>query len=54
MSDVKTDIRDIRSRIASVEVYIAPLHGDQARAAISLNELIHRVECLEKRTGLLD
>src|SRR4051812_45574122 len=35
ISEIRTDIRDVKARIGSIESYIATLHGDQARAALS-------------------
>jgi phage shock protein A len=54
ISEIRTDIRDVKARIGSIESYIATLHGDQARAALKMDDLTARVERLEKRTGLVD
>jgi len=54
MGDVKNDTRDIKARLASIESYIATLHGDQTRSGIKLDDLMQRIERLEKRAGLLD
>jgi phage shock protein A len=54
VSDVKNDMRDVKARLGSIESYIATLHADQARTGTKLDDIVHRVERLEKRTGLID
>jgi phage shock protein A len=54
IGDVKGDVRDIKARLASIESYIATLHGDQARTGLTLDQLAERVERLEKRAGLIE
>jgi phage shock protein A len=51
---LKTDTRDIKARLASIETYIATMHGDQARTVVSLDDLAERVERLEHRAGILE
>jgi prefoldin subunit 5 len=51
---LKADTRDIKARLASIETYIATMHGDQARTAVSLDDLAERVERLEQRTGIIE
>jgi phage shock protein A len=51
---LKADTRDIKARLASIEIYIATMHGDQARTAVSLDDLAERVERLEHRAGILE
>ena len=53
-ASVKADVRDIKARLASIETYIATMHGDQTRTAVSLDDLAERVERLEHRTGILE
>jgi phage shock protein A len=53
-ADVKNDLRDVKARLASIESYIATLHGDQARTGGRVDDLVLRVERLEKRTGLIE
>jgi two-component sensor histidine kinase len=53
-AEVKTSLRDIKARLASIESYIATLHGDQTRASVSIDELADRVNRLEVRTGISD
>jgi hypothetical protein len=53
-ADVKSDLREVKARLASIESYIATLHGDQARTGIKVDDLVTRVERLEKRTGLIE
>jgi hypothetical protein len=52
--EVKTALRDIKARLASIESYIATLHGDQARAGVTIDELAARIDRLEVRTGISD
>ena len=52
--EIKADVRDVKSRLASIENYIATMHGDQAPTGIKVDDVIARIERLEKRTGLLD
>jgi len=47
-------MRDVKARLSSIESYIATLHADQARTAFSLDDVMSRIERLEKRTGLVD
>jgi phage shock protein A len=54
MADVKSEMRDIKARLASIESYIATLHGDQTRTGVKLDDIVQRVERLEKRAGLVD
>ena len=54
LGDVKNDMRDVKARLASIESYIATLHGDQTRTNVKLDDVLRRVERLEKRTGLVD
>jgi archaellum component FlaC len=54
VGDVKSDLRDVKARLASIESYIATLHGDQARTGSKLDDIVQRVERLEKRTGLIE
>ena len=53
-ADLKSDLRDVKARLASIESYIATLHGDQARTGATVDDLVQRVERLEKRTGLVE
>jgi phage shock protein A len=50
----RSDLRDVKARLSSIENYIATLHGDQARAASTIDELALRIERLEQRAGLID
>lgn len=52
--EIKADVRDVKSQLASIENYIATMHGDQAPTGIKVDDVIARIERLEKRTGLLD
>ncbi len=52
--DIKSDMRDVKARLASIESYIATLHGDQARTGTRVDDIVTRIERLEKRAGLLD
>jgi phage shock protein A len=52
--ELKKYVRDIKARLASIESYIATLHGDQARSSGTLDELTERVARLERRTGLVE
>ena len=54
LSSIKADTRDIKARLASIETYIATMHGDQTRTAVSLDDLAERVERLEHRAGILE
>ena len=54
IASLKADTRDIKARLASIETYIATMHGDQARTAVSVDDLAERVERLEHRAGLLE
>jgi hypothetical protein len=42
----------VKARLGSIENYIAILHGDQARSGGRIDDLVQRVERLEKRAGL--
>ena len=53
-ADIKRDLREVKLRLASIESYIATLHSDQARNSITIDDLVARVERLEKRTGLVE
>jgi hypothetical protein len=48
----RADTRDIKARLTSIETYIGTMHGDQARTAISLDNLAERVERLEHPAGI--
>jgi hypothetical protein len=52
--EMKSTLRDVKARLASIESYIATLHGDQTHASVSLDELADRVNRLEVRTGISD
>jgi hypothetical protein len=52
--DLKGDLRDVKARLASIESYIATLHTDQTRTGIRLDDVVSRIERLEKRTGLVE
>ena len=54
LGDLRNDMRDVKARLASIESYIATLHGDQARTSVKLDEIVRRVEQLEKRAGLVE
>ena len=54
VGDVKNDMRDVKARVASIESYIATLHTDQARTSVKLDDIVQRVERLEKRAGLVE
>jgi predicted nucleic acid-binding Zn-ribbon protein len=54
ISALKGDVRDIKGRLASIETYIATMHGDQARTSTALDDLAERVERLEQRTGIIE
>src|ERR1700677_2313680 len=51
-AEVKSALRDIKGRLASIESYIATLHGDQARVGVTIDELAARIERLEVRPGI--
>jgi uncharacterized coiled-coil DUF342 family protein len=52
INELKGSNRDIRARLASIESYIATMHGDQTRSAMNVDELRERVERIETRLGL--
>jgi len=54
LTELKNDMRDVKARLGSIENYIAILHGDQARSGGRIDDLVQRVERLEKRTGLIE
>lgn len=54
LAELKNDMRDVKARLGSIENYIAILHGDQARSGGRIDDLVMRVERLEKRTGLIE
>lgn len=54
IADIKRDSRDTKARLASIESYIATLHGDQTRHAVKIDDLVARIEQLERRAGLLN
>jgi septal ring factor EnvC (AmiA/AmiB activator) len=51
---INSNMRDVKARLSSIESYIATLHSDQARTALTIEDLAARVERLEKRTGLIE
>jgi hypothetical protein len=53
-AEMKASLRDLKARFASIENYIATLHGDQARTGVTIDELAARIERLEVRTGISD
>lgn len=53
-TDVKNDLRDIKGRLASIESYIATMHGDSTRQTVRLDLLEQRLERLETRLNLKD
>jgi len=53
-AELKGNVRDVKALLASIESYIATLHGDQARSNISIDEIMIRIERLEARTGIVD
>lgn len=53
-ADMKRDLRDVKARLSSIESYIATLHGDQTRTGFTIDDLVTRVERLERRSGLMD
>jgi hypothetical protein len=50
----KRDMCDIKARLASIESYVATLYNDQIRQAVTIDDILKRLERLEKRTGLID
>jgi predicted nuclease with TOPRIM domain len=54
LAELKNDMRDVKARLGSIENYIAILHGDQARTGGRIDDLVQRVERLEKRAGLIE
>lgn len=52
ISDLKSNTRDIKARLASIESYIATLHADSTRGALSLDDLQRRIERIETRLDL--
>jgi two-component sensor histidine kinase len=52
--EIKSTLRELKARLASIESYIATLHGDQTRASVNIDELADRVNRLEVRTGISD
>jgi len=42
----KTDMREVKALLGSIESYIAKLHGDQMRTSIKLNDIMQSVERL--------
>jgi hypothetical protein len=50
----QADVRDVKSRLSSIENYIATMHGDQERTGIKVDDVIARIERLEKCVGLVD
>jgi hypothetical protein len=53
-ADTRRDIRDVKARFASIESYIATLHHDQTRTGFTIDEIVNRIERLEKRLSLAD
>jgi hypothetical protein len=51
---LQADVRDVKSRLSSIENYIATMHGDQERTGIKVDDVIARIERLEKCVGLVD
>ena len=54
MTELKASNRDIRSRLVTIENYLAALHGDTARSSSMIDELQRRIERIETRVGLVD
>jgi len=54
ISNLNSGMRDVRSRLSSIESYIATIHGDQTRTGLTIDDLVARIERLEKRSGLID
>ncbi len=54
ISALNGNMRDVKARLASIESYIATLHGDQTRASLTIDDLAARIERLEKRAGLIE
>ena len=54
ISVIKSDMRDIKARFASLESYTATLHGDQVRSTAKLEDLSDRIGRLEARAGIID
>lgn len=54
VSGIKSDLRDVKARLASIESYIATLHADSTRGSVSLDALQQRVERIEARLNLSD
>ena len=53
-SATKSDIRDMKARLASIESFIATLHTDSTRQTIRVEELQERIERIETRLDLND
>lgn len=53
-AEIKADLRDTKSRLASIEGYIATLHTDTARQSIRVDQLELRLERMESRLNLRD
>ena len=53
-AEIKADIRDLKSRLASIEGYIATPHTDTARQSIRIDQLELRLERMESRLNLRD
>jgi hypothetical protein len=51
-ADVNNDLRDIKARLASIESHIATLHSDQAQIGAKLDDIIVRVERLERARAI--
>jgi hypothetical protein len=53
-SEIKGDTRDIKARLASLESYIATMHGDTTRQSLFLDQLQKRIERIETRLNIND
>ena len=54
VATVRTDMRDMKARLASIESFIATLHGDSTRQTVRMDELQVRIERIEHRLDLSD
>lgn len=51
---IRSDLRDLKARMSSIESYVAAAHGDSVRQSSRLDEIESRVETIERRLELRD
>jgi len=54
IAELRVDMRDVKSRLTSLEVSVSLLHGDFASQSRRIDRVEQRLERIENRLGLGD